>query len=93
MEPRRWIQAVSFGISFVAFFVVLYRLRYKNRNQICIALMPLVFIIHTVVYYAAVFWLGAGMILHGWSSGLILHGLITIIILSYIAASSLKTNE
>jgi len=93
MEPRRWIQAVSFGISFVAFFVVLYRLRYKNRNQICIALMPLVFLAHTAVYYAAVFWLDLGRSLMPWSAGLHLHGLITIIILSYIAAASLKTND
>ena len=92
MEPRRVLQAISFGISLTAWAFVVYRLRRATRYQIYIAIMPLVFLAHTAVYYTAVFWFDVGRILHIWSAGLTLHAVITIVILAHIAAS-LVNNE
>lgn len=94
MDPRRAIQIVAMTLSLVSLILVISRAYYGSRFVRCVLVAPVVFLLHSFIYYVVLLLsseaidldhiiLGKEISFHAWAGGMSLHAIITIIFLVY----------
>jgi hypothetical protein len=95
MEPRRIVQAASFALSVTSAITLIYLTIDKRLRGLFVT--PIVFFAHVGVFYVVVFLDDIGYVITSrfanWSSALMLHGIITVILLVYFLYAQMLVNS